>query len=590
MKILRGSGVSSGIAMGHVLKVDLGVPPIYKIRLSDQAVDLELRRFDEAVAATSRQLQRIQEMLKQELGQEHSLMIQAHILILLDKHFSGRMREIIRREQVNAEWAVKVVREKIQNVYERLKDAYLKEKIHDIQDIAQRLIGNLAGRGFSESQDIYENIIVVNHEINLSLLSELSLKHLKGFAVDFGGWTSHTSIIARSLHIPSVIHLQSITTRTHTGDFLILDGSTGTVFINPDPETVAKYTEFLKIQNNAAEPLSPLPQHAPESPGGIPGTRVYLNTEFLLELDDYADLGVAGVGLFRSEFMSRGKSLEEITAGEHEAVYRALAAKTFPQTAIIRTFDLGADKVPELRDRFHETNPALGMRGIRLSIHLQEAFRRQLRGILLANDRGNLRVTFPFVSSLDEVRTATRILADVRRELAPASLPALPIGVMLEIPSTFFIVDVLADEVDFFTLGTNDLVQYTLATDRNGIQDSSQFVSAHPAVRKGLEMIRQTTAEKNKEVICCGEMAAHPFFLLVLLGIGFRSFSVNRPCLPLVRYILNQVEPGQLAGFTDALRRFNTVAEIETFFLTGLDRIFRPDFVAALMHAYHNAM
>ncbi len=587
MKVLTGAGVSAGIAMGHALKVDRGVPPIYKIRLSEGAVDAELARFDEAVALTTRQLMKVQEMLASELGPEHSLMIQSHIMILQDQQFSGTMREIIREESVNAEWAVKVVKEKIQQVYEKLEDSYLKEKIHDIQGIARLLVANIAGRSGPDHPDSYENVIMVNHEINLALLSDLNLKHLKGFAVDFGGWTAHTSIIARSLKIPSVIHLHDITRLVHTGDFLIVDGSSGAVYINPDPKTVARF-KGLQEQQALAGAAPVLEFRKPARKGHLPGTLLYLNTEFPMELADYAALRVEGIGLFRSEFMFMGTRIEEITMEEHEAVYRDLADRIHPQVANIRTFDLGTDKVPELKERFRETNPALGMRGIRLSIEFQEAFRRQLLGLLRANIRGNLRVTFPFISSEDEVRTARQILADVRDAQPPGTIRPLPVGVMLEIPSTFFIVAELADAVDFFTLGTNDLVQYTLARDRSDFLGLSQFYSAHPAVRRGLELICRTCVEKGKEVICCGEMAAHPFFLLMLLGAGFRSFSVNRPSLPLVRYILSNVDRERLDRFYGSLQRLTSVIEIEQFFLTRLEEFFSPVFVNTLRQAFRD--
>jgi phosphotransferase system enzyme I (PtsI) len=588
MKELAGQGVSPGIAMGHAVKVDVGVPPVLKIRLRPEDVPGELLRFDEAVARTTAQLGRIEALLLHELGRQHSAMIGAHILILQDDHFSGAIRRHIAAEAVNAEWAVKVVTERLQMVYVELHDAYLREKLHDIADIADRLLLNIAGRAREGSSRRHDDVIVVCPEISLSLFSEINLKHLKGFAVDFGGWTSHTSIIARSLKIPAVTHLRDITAGVHTGDFLIVDGSAGMVFVNPDPETVEHFRGEQGRQDEVARgPYCLLAAREAEAHPAPPGLgALYINAELPHDLDDYAELDVAGVGLFRSEFLFLGRPVDSITVAEHEVVYRRLAERAHPAPANIRTFDLGADKIPELRERFHETNPALGMRGIRLSILLQEAFRRQLEGILRANDRGNLRLTFPFVASVDEVRTAKDILADVAAQAGLQDRLPIPLGVMLEIPSTIFIIDALAGEADFFALGTNDLVQYTVAHDRNGSSRASAFAPAHPAVRRGLEMIFAGTSERGKEVICCGEMAAHPFFLLLLLAVGFRHFSVNKPYLPLARYVLRNVDEPSLGRFHGELAKLATLDEIERLFLERLPEFFSRPFVETLLELY----
>lgn len=584
MKVLQGNGVASGIALGHVIKLDRGVRPVFKIHLGEDAVRKELAGFDEALATTGRQLAAVQEKLARELGREHSLMIQAHILILQDVHFSGAMREIILQEKVNAEWAVKVVRDRIQHVYENLEDSYLREKIHDIQDIAQRLLGNIAGQGQAGPDASYENLIVVNHEVNLSLLADLNIKHLKGFAVDSGGWTAHASIIARALNIPTVVNLENITNQVQTGDFVILDGETGTVYVDPDAATIEEFRNRQAEASQAREEA--IRSSACANGNGMPGVRIYLNTEFPVELTDFKRLGVEGVGLFRSEFLFLGRRMEDISAGEHEAIYRELAEKTAPGIANIRTFDFGLEKLPELSGRYHEANPALGLRGIRLSLHFEDFFRRQLRGILRANGRGNLRVLFPFVSSLEEVQAARRILNSVAAEegLPPNPMPA---GIMLEIPSTFLILDSLAAEADFFILGTNDLLQYTLARDRNDILRTSDFWAAHPAMRRAMSIIRQGAEQANRPLMCCGEMASHPLLLLLLLGLGYCDISVNRPSLPLVRYVLHQVTPDGLSRLMEEWSKCRTLAEIEELFLFRLVEFFPVDFVRTVLKACH---
>lgn len=594
MIILQGEGVSPGIAMGHVLKVERGLPPVARIRLRTEAVtEAEICQFDAAVNETVRQMRKVQESLERVLGREHSLMIQAHIMILQDSHFSGAIRDMIREERVNAEWAVKVTTEKIQRVYEDLRDPYLQEKIHDIQDISQRLLNNLSGRsGHGASSGSFDNVILISSEIHLSLLSELDLTHLKGFAVDSGGWTSHTSIIARSLKIPCAVHMKNITNQVQTGQFVILDGSTGKVYVDPDAGTIARFKEPpppSTLQLTGPEILlAASASERDETPHrGLEGVRTYINTEFPHELDEYGKIGVDGVGLFRTEYLFLGRPIHEISFQDHEDTYLAVAEKAFPGSVNIRTFDLGPGRVPEMMALHGETNPAMGMRGIRLSLVLEDAFRQQLRGILRSSHLGNVRITFPFVSSIDEIRQAKAILEEVRTSLPGHPVPRPPIGCMLEIPSTFFVVGTLCDEADFFTLGTNDLVQFTLARDRDGSESSAGQGPAHPAVRAGLELIQKSAAERNREVICCGEMASHPFYLLLLLAIGFRSLSVNRPQLPMVRYIVKNVTEEQLQAFYEALTPLRTGAEIDAFFRDQLTGFFRPDFIRTLQKAHH---
>jgi len=389
-----------------------------------------------------------------------------------------------------------------------------------------------------------------------------------------------------------VIHLKEITQKVHTGDFILLDGSSGTVFIAPDNETIQHYQELQQQSRR-----SPLEAEGPyclvtetkkssRKKTGLQDLKIYLNAEMPLELKDYSKHNVDGIGLFRSEFIFLRKQSDDVTLEDHVSVYRQLSEAVYPGPANIRTFDMVADKMPDAIGKIQETNPALGLRGIRLSIHFQEIFRQQLKGILTANEKGNLRITFPFISSLDEVITSKKILEQVNEELTGEKRIPIPIGAMLEIPSTLFIANTLCDEIDFFTLGTNDLVQFTLARDRSGTPYSSPFDSAHPAVRRGLEMIYDVTSKRNKEIICCGEMASHPFFVLILLAIGFRNLSVNPPVLPLIRHIAEFVDSKSLEKFYTSYCKLDTLQKIESFFIEELENFFPNHLVQTLLLAY----
>ena len=330
MKVLQGNGVSGGIAVGHAVKVDKGLPPVFKFRLRPEYVERELIRLDEALQKTAGQLRQIQELLERQLGREHSLMIEAHVLILQDAHFAGAIREIVRGEGVNCEWAIKMTTERIQEAYAKLEDAYLREKIQDVEDISRRLLKNIAGRDLNGNHTAYDDVILVGDEIAFSMFSDWNLKHLKGFAVDLGSWTSHTSIIARSLKLPAVIQLGDITAGVHTGDFLVVDGTTGSVYVNPDPDTVERIRARREPEVEASGPYCLLESREPAPPAALPGAQLYVNSEIPTELDGYRRLSVRGVGLFRSEFLFLGRSVEEITVSEHQAVYRPWPRRSTP--------------------------------------------------------------------------------------------------------------------------------------------------------------------------------------------------------------------------------------------------------------------
>ncbi|MBP7867498.1 MAG: phosphoenolpyruvate--protein phosphotransferase [Acidobacteria bacterium] len=588
MRTIRGDGVSPGISMGHVLKLDEGLPAVYRIRLSGPALEREMARFEEALRETTEQLQRIRDLMEERLGKEHSLMVEAHIMILHDAHFSGAIRELIRKDRINADWAVKVITEQIQSVYADLEDPYFQEKVLEIRDISLRLLHNISGRAVGFDPGEYENIVLVSQEINLSMLNEKLFSHLKGIAVDKGGWTSHTSIIARSMGIPSVIHLRHLTELVSTGQFVIIDGLEGLLIIDPDAETIQQYRDILLQEPHVTGPLFP-PCESLRRPG-LSGVRVYLNAEYPCTLENCPESGVMGIGLFRSEFLCIGRHVREITVEEHAAIYADLARRVHPHPVNIRTFDLEEGRAGLESERRRDTHPAMGIRGIRLSLRHPGIFDTQLKGILLASREGNVRITFPFVTSVEEMVEGRQALREAAKGLGMPEDRLPPVGAMLEIPSNFFILDDLADHADFFTLGTNDLVQFTLALDRSNSDSAPAFSPAHPAVRRGLELILDGASKRGKEVICCGEMAAHPFYLLLLLAVGFRSLSVNHPFLPMVRFYEENLEEGQLKNFLDAIRSQKTLREIEKLFLTRLGSFFNERLTRMVVQAFRTGL
>ncbi len=579
MKTYRGKGVSPGISMGHVLKADSGLPPSFKIRLSAEGAERELGVFEDALQETTAQLKRIHDVVDAHLGAEHSRMVEALILILHDVHFAGAIREHIRQECVNADWAVKVVADRVSSIYAGLEDPFFQEKAHDIRDLSSRLIRNIWGRAGSFDHEEFLNVIAVGTEVSFSMLSEKHFPHLKGLAADKGGWTSHTSIIARSLRIPSVIDLQNITSEVVTGQFVIIDGNEGLLIVDPDEETKRLYEDLVTREPKVTGPLYPLTRVGRK---GLEGLHVFLNAEYPFSEGDSPDSGVEGVGLFRSEFLCMGKRPQDLTTQDHAAVYAELARRFRPLPVNIRTMDLDARRAGFGVDA--TAHPAMGLRGIRLSLRHPEFFVPQLKGILMAAGEGNLCVTFPFVTSAEEMAEAKEMFHDLARlmEVPPERVPR--VGCMLEIPSNIFIIEDLARHADFFTLGTNDLVQFFLAMDRS--EASPSFSPAHPAVRRALQQLRRETERCRREVICCGEMASHPFYLMSLLALGFRRLSVDQAYLPMIRFFEEQLKEAQLEAFLAALSELGSLREIEQLHLRRLPEFFSTRFARTVVQLF----
>lgn len=530
MIVIKGVAASPGIAMGkaHVLQDEEIV--VSRVSVPKDKVKHEVRRFRQAMEETFRDLDRTEIKVLRRLGRQHAKLIDAHRLILEDPLFTKDVPHRITDEQVNADFALSEVLEQANREFEKIEDEFFRERRHDLFDVGRRLLSHLLNRRRGPGlEEIVEPVILIAR--NLLPSDALNLKESKvlGFATDLGGKTSHTAILAQHLKIPAVVGLSDASLRVKAGDEVILDGEQGLVLICPTPEAQERYR---KIQEKAQEA-----ERALESLRGLPcrtadGAAVELaaNMDSVEDLPALRDLQVEGVGLFRTEFLFLNRT-DPPSEVEQEGAY-GKALKTLGKPVVIRTMDLGGDRLSALglEGPASEANPFLGLRGIRLSLKHSELLRVQLRAILRASRFGEARIMFPMVSSLRELEAARRILAGARSELLKegVELPEkIPVGIMVEVPSTAILLEAFLPSVDFVSVGTNDLIQYILAVDRLNEYVAHLYDPLHPAVLKILAGAVRAAHAAGKKITVCGEMASDPASAPLLVGLGVDVLSVS---------------------------------------------------------------
>jgi phosphoenolpyruvate-protein phosphotransferase (PTS system enzyme I) len=531
----KGLGVSDGIVIGRVLRLQEGTHNIYRAEIAEADLERERRRFRAAVRLSRRQLEAIKERAEKELGRGHAYIFDAHLLFLQDAKLTRDVEDYIVKERSNAEWAAKVVGDRLLSIYTQINDEYLRERGSDIEDVIQRLLANLTGEG-PKYPNLSEDAVIVSTDLLPSTIAELNLNHVKAIATDAGGWTSHMAIIARGLGLTAVVGLRDFYQRTRTGDRVIVDARRGEVVLHPAEETVAQY------QFTSAGP-TPAPPGAVECGPvkTLDGVEISLraNVELPTEFHAVSNFGACGVGLFRSEFLLSRPGLMTSDVEQYET-YKLLAEAAGEYGAIVRLFDVG-EVGPDVKER--ERNPALGLRAVRFNLRHQEIMRTQVRAILRAAAVGPLSLVIPMVADVADVRRAKRVINEELERLKAENEPcaAVEIGVMIEIPSAVLTAEKIAIEVDFFELGTNDLVQYTLAVDRGNDKVSEWFRTLHPAVLYGINRTIEAAKNARIPVIVCGEMASTPVYAALLVGMGAIDLSMTPAMIPRVRAVLSQV-------------------------------------------------
>lgn len=563
-RIINGIGVSPGIAIGkaHVLERGSVTVPYY-VLTDDEGIEGECARFDAAIGKAERDLQEIKEKIRPEL-REHAHVIEFHQMILRDRLIYDETLRLIREERLNAQWALVRALRKAHEVFGALGDEYIRSRVADVDAVGEQVLRNLAGRTDDWLDGIRERVIVVARDLSPADVGQLRLERTLGLVTDMGGRTSHTSIIARSLNIPAIVGAERATELISTGSVIIVDGAAGKLITNPTEREISHYYErqdeietYVKEINRKA--------HLPAQTRDGHHVGVEANIELLEEVVAAKDNGAEGVGLYRTEFffMNRKELPDEETL-YHE--YRELAELMAPQPVTMRTLDLGADKLASWNPRLEETNPALGLRSIRLCLHYLEVFKSQLRAILRASAVArNIRLMFPLVSGIGELMEAKRVLNEVREELAAARIPfdeGMRVGVMIEVPSAVAIADLLAREVDFFSVGTNDLIQYSLAIDRGNEHVAYLYEPLHPGVLRFIKHAVDAGHKAGIEVSICGEMAAEPVYTPVILGLEFDRLSMNPQAVPRVKNLISRSVMKDCRRFVRRALRISTAVEI----------------------------
>ena len=583
MERLKGIGVSSGLAVGPAL-VAIQRTQVIRFPIAHDRVARELSALERARVRSHEQISQIRRRIAELKGADLAAIFDAQLLLLDDPMVVGRAARIVMDERVNAEWAVQRAVDELAVVFNDVEDPYLRERKGDLHDIAGRLRMNMRGEhgGVRDLlHDLEQPCVLVADELTPSVVAQLDWTRIRGFATDAGSRTYHTAILARSLGVPAVVGLRDISRRIPSGAWLIIDGDTGDITIDP-PSGVREEAEHRARRSR----LAPAPPRTGEGPNDTrDGVRIQLQANIERSDDVAAALasGAEGIGLYRSEFLLVGGPPSMAGEDEQYEVYRQVVEGMAPRPVTIRTFDIDERQLARplvdaaLDARWfpeHERVGHAGLRGIRFGLAQPAIFKTQLRALMRAAAHGSLRILFPFVSSVHEVRAARVLIAEVRADLEARGIPVghPPVGIMIEVPSAAFTASLLAREVDFFTIGTNDLIQYTLAVDRTDERVSDRYEPLHPAVLRLLRQVRRGAVREGIPVAVCGEMASDPLLLRLLIGCGLTEFSMTPGALPMARRVIQDTSAGEMARIAARVLTLGTVDDIEQFLLESFGK------------------
>jgi len=560
---LKGIGGSPGICIGQAYLVDQeGVNIVEKYYIHKDRLQKEIKRFKTAVKKSRDELEATIADIPDNLRQ-HVDILETHKALYKDKKLYGKTIDMIKKDKVNAEWALKKIVSDIKTMFENISEPYLKSRATDIAHVSDGILRNLVGAEDVDISEIDKRVILIAHDLSPADTSRIQLERVKGFITDLGGRTSHTAIIARTLDIPSVVGLDNVTGVVKNDDIIIVDGQAGVIIIHPTDETILHY-EKLKFQYEEYRQIITRDSQRPAETADGHRLQIMANIELPEEVKTIVAHGGEGIGLYRTEFLylSKNRFPEEEELFNN---YRDVATAMAPGFVTIRTLDINGDKAISDSSDSDERNPALGLRAIRFCLSRPDVFKVQLRAILRAAAFGNIKLLFPMISSYKEVIDAKKILEEASFELEKEGInfnKDIEVGIMIEIPSAVVIADTLAEIVDFFSIGTNDLVQYTMAIDRGNRKVANLFNPLHPAVIKMVKRVVDVGKEKRIDVVMCGEMAGVPFNIPVLLGIGPDALSMNPHSIPGVKKIISQLKVEECQEFVMEILELHSVEEI----------------------------
>lgn len=566
MEIKKGIAVSPGISIAKSLIIDsedYRIPP-RKIVSSQRMA--ETQRVRNAFTAAASELTQLEAAQGQAERSKIKDIFAVHLRFLRDRNLRKKITDLIGVELVTAEYAVSTVLREIAAHFTSVKDVYISERAADIYDIERRLLKQLLGKKREDVEHLNEEVAVVARELSPTQTAGFNKKYVKGIATDAGGRTSHTAIVARSLGIPAVVALEDLTEIIRGGDTVIIDGNRGIVIVNPDHETIRQYEKYTQEFIELEHKLDAIKEKPAETRDGTKIT-LFGNIEFADEAGVVLEKGGEGIGLYRTEFLYLNRP-NEPTEQEHYEVYARTVRVFGLRPVIIRTVDLGADKYTQSKRFAPEPNPFLGLRSIRFCLQNLTMFKTQLRAILRASVLGNVKIMFPLITNLHEMMQARMILRDVMEDLDEESTPynkEMQVGIMIETPSAALMASALATDVDFFSIGTNDLTQYTLAVDRGNELVSTLYSAVDPAV---LRLIRTVIQDANKaqiDVAVCGEMASEPDYIMLLLGIGVRTLSLTPPMIPEIKQIIRSVTIEECNSLARKVLGMNSERQVSRF-------------------------
>ncbi len=558
---IKARSVSRGIAIGKVVSLYGKKRQFYRITLKETQLDREIRRFRAAVRLARRQLKKFSHQTHNSASEIQANIFEAHLLILEDAGLHQKIETTILEQKVNAEWAVKFVTDRYLAIYKDIRDEYLRERRIDLQDITERLLSALGG-GEKTSYRLDKHSIIVASEVNPSTLVELSKSNPQAIIAESGGWTSHTFILARELGIPAVTGIKGVLRRIKTGDEVIVDGYGGQVFVNPSSETIKRFQkEAERFQHPQTEQLEAVKGKLKTLDGRYITIRTNLDIP-----EGYAKakrFGAEGIGLFRSEFLfNQNKSLP--SEKQQFEAYRKIAAVVNEDGVRIRTFDISLEHLNDETSQ-QEKNPALGLRAIRLSISHDNFFRTQLRSLLRASFEQKLDILFPMISDISEIVRAKEILEEEKAKLEKRKIKFgnPKVGVMIEVPAAVLMIEEICQEVDFLSVGTNDLVQYLLGVDRDNELVADWFRTLHPSVLRSIKKIVEASEKYDVPAIICGEMAGSPVYAPILIGLGVRELSMNVNSLPRVRQVISHIAYEEAQAIVKEIEACRTADEVE---------------------------
>ncbi|WP_019242498.1 MULTISPECIES: phosphoenolpyruvate--protein phosphotransferase [Bacillus] len=560
--MLNGIAASNGIAIAKAYR--LIEPDLTVTKKAIENVEEEITRFQGALNTSKTELEAIRDRAEKELGADKAAIFEAHLLILADPELVGQIEDKIKSESVNAEAALKEVADGLVVLFESMDNEYMKERAADIRDVTKRVLAHLLGVLIPNPSMVTEEVIVVAEDLTPSDTAQLNRNYVKAFTTDIGGRTSHSAIMARSMEIPAVVGTKQATTSIQNGDVIIVDGLSGEVHINPTPELISEYEQKAQKYEEQKAEWAKLVNEKTVSKDGH-HVELVANIGTPKDIKGVIDNGGEGVGLYRTEFLYMGRDNFPTEEEQFEAYKAVLEGMTDGKPVVVRTLDIGGDKELPYLSLPHEMNPFLGFRAIRLCLDQQDMFRTQLRALLRASSYGNLKIMFPMIATLGEFRDAKAILLEEKEKLVAEGVAVsetIEVGIMVEIPSTAVMADLFATEVDFFSIGTNDLIQYTMAADRMNERISYLYQPYNPAILRLVKQVIDAAHKEGKWAGMCGEMAGDEIAIPLLLGLGLDEFSMSATSILKARSLIKNLSKADMEKLAEQALQMKTNDEV----------------------------